>query len=191
MTGPHEPDASDGPPRAAVIAAIAVAALAIVGLLIFVAVKRTAPQRDPVAVVSIPAPGAGGEQCRSLLAALPDRLGDYRRAPLAEPAPPAAAAWRRDGGSPDAGGTADDVVILRCGLDEPGDFVAGAPVQMVDDVSWFRVADAGRTTWTTVDRAVFIALTLPDGSGPSPIQLVSQAVARSMPAVAVAPRPVR
>jgi hypothetical protein len=56
-------------------------------------------------------------------------------------------------------------------------------------VAWFRVADTGRTTWTTVDRPVYVALTLPDGSGPAPIQLVSQALARAMPAVAVNPRP--
>jgi hypothetical protein len=183
-------DASDGPPRGALIAAVAVALLAVAGLLIFVLVKRSAPQRDPVAIVSVPAPRADGDACRDLLGALPDRLGDYRRAAVARPAPLGAAAWRRDNAS-DTTGAGDDVVILRCGLDEPDEFVAGAPVQMVDDVSWFRVADSGRTTWTTVDRPVFVALTLPDGSGPSPIQLVSQAVARSMPAANVTPRPAR
>ncbi|MDT5360074.1 MAG: hypothetical protein QOC69_1836, partial [Mycobacterium sp.] len=49
----------------------------------------------------------------------------------------------------------------------------------------------GRSTWITVDRPVYIGLTLPDGSGPTPIQLISEAVAKAMPAVAVNPGPVR
>jgi hypothetical protein len=167
------------------IAAVAVAVAAIVGLFGFVALNRTTPQRSPVAIVSVPAPQADGDACRALLDALPDRLGDYERATVAKPAPAGAAAWR----ATEANG--DDTVILRCGLEQPLDFVAGSPVQMVDEVAWFRVADSGRTTWTTVDRPVYVALTLADGSGPTPIQLVSRAVAAAMPAVAVNPGPAR
>ncbi len=166
------------------IAAVAVAAAAVVGLFVFVGLGQTPPQRPPVAIVSVPAPQAEGDTCRALLDALPDRLGDYERAVVAQPAPAGAVAWERDQG-PDR----NDTVILRCGLEQPLDFVAGSPVQMVDEVAWFRIADTGRTTWTTVDRPVYVALTLPDGSGPAPIQLVSQAVAGAMPAVAVNPRP--
>ena len=38
---------------------------------------------------------------------------------------------------------------------------------MVDRVSWFRLADPDtrRSTWVCVDRPVYVALTLPDGSG--------------------------
>jgi hypothetical protein len=76
-------------------------------------------------------------------------------------------------------------------LERPDDFVVGAPLQVVDDVDWFRIGDEGRSTWITVDRPVYIALTLPDGSGPSPIQLISTAVAKAMPAIPVNPGPVR
>jgi hypothetical protein len=62
---------------------------------------------------------------------------------------------------------------------------------VVDDVDWFRIGDEGRSTWITVDRPVYIGLTLPDGSGPTPIQLISEAVAKAMPAVPVNPGPVR
>lgn len=163
-----------------VIAAVAVAVLAVVGVLAVAALSRTSPRLDPVAVVAIPAPAAGDEACRALLDALPDEMADYRRAELVDPAPEGAAAWRRVG-SPEAG----DPVIMRCGLDRPREFVAGSPVQMVDDVAWFRIPDTGRTTWVAVDRPVVIALTLPDGSGPSPIQLISRTVAAAMPAVPV------
>jgi len=186
--GSPQHDERDGPPRGAIIAAIAVAAVSVVGLLGFVALQWASAPERPVAIVSIPAPQAEGDACRALLDAIPDRLGDYDRATVAQPAPAGAAAWRRDGSD---ASEVDDPVIMRCGLEQPLDFVAGAPVQMVDEVSWFRIADTGRTTWTTVDRPVYVALTLPDGSGPSPIQLISQAVAKSMPAVAVNPGPAR
>jgi len=186
VANPEQHDLADGPPRGAVFAAIGVAVAAIVGLFVFVAVRHTPPQRSPVAIVSVDAPQAGGDACRTLLDGLPDRLGDYARAAVAQPAPEGAAAWQRDDDR-----DRSDTVILRCGLEQPLDFVAGSPVQMVDEVAWFRVADTGRTTWTTVDRPVYVALTLPDGSGPSPIQLISTAVAKAMPAVPVAPGPVR
>lgn len=171
----------DGPPRAVVIAAIIVAVLAVVGVLTVAALSRTSSSVDPVAVVAIPAPDADGEACRTLLAALPDEMAEYRRAQLIEPAPAGAAGWRRPGES--------DAVILRCGLDRPVEFVTGTPLQMVDDVAWVRIADTGRTTWIAVDRPVYVALTLPDGSGPSPIQLISRAIAAAMPAVPPTPGP--
>lgn len=183
MATPSEPEDRDGPPRAVLIAAVAVAVGAVIGILVVAGLHRKTPEQRPVAIVAIPAPQADGQACRALLNALPDQLDDYHRAAVAQPAPAGAAAWRRDADG--------DPVILRCGLDRPADFVAGAPVQMVDDVAWFRIADTGRTTWIAVDRPVYVALTLPDGSGPTPIQLISTAVAKAMPAAAVNPAPLR
>lgn len=177
---------TDGPPRAAMIAAVVIAALAVVGLLVVAAVRQTPEAPRVVAVASAPAPAADGAPCRALADALPDALGDYRRAPLADPAPAGAAAWRADG-QPEG----YDTVVLRCGIDRPLDFVAGAPVQMVDQVAWFRIADAGSSTWIAVDRPAYVALTLPDGSGPTPIQDVSAAIAKAMPAVTPQPGPPR
>ena len=176
-------ETSDGPPRALMIAAIVVAAGAIIGVLVFAALRQAPTEQRPVAIASVPAPKADSAECRTIAQALPDQLGDYHRAPAAEPAPVGAAAWRaaQDG----------EAVILRCGLDRPGEFVVGAPIQVVDAVQWFEVADQDRSTWFAVDRAVYVALTLPQGSGPTPIQLISTAVAQAMPAVPVNPRPVR
>ena len=87
-------------------------------------------------------------------------------------------------------------MILRCGLDRPAEFVVGTPLQMVDDVQWFRLTDgnsgdpdAQRSTWVSVDRPVYVALTLPAGSGPSPIQTLSKVIARTMPAMPIRPAP--
>ena len=154
----------DGPPRALLIAAIVVAAGAIIGILVFAALRQSPPGQQTVAIASVPAPKGDSAECRALLDALPEQLGDYRRAPAAQPAPPGAAAWTADG----------EPVILRCGLDRPAEFVVGSPIQVVDAVQWFETcADQGRSTWFAVDRPVYVALTLPQGSGPTPIQEIS------------------
>jgi hypothetical protein len=176
-----EAETRDGPPRALLIAAIVVAAGAIIGILVVAALRQSSPGQQPVAIASVPATKGDSAECRKLLDALPDRLGDYRRARAAEPAPPGAAAWTANG----------EPVILRCGLDRPAEFVVGSPIQVVDAVQWFELADQGRSTWFAVDRPVYVALTLPQGSGPTPIQLISGVIAKSLPAKPIDPGPPR
>jgi hypothetical protein len=172
---------TDGPPRAVFIAALVVAVVTI-GVILGIAATRKPPD-TPVAISSVPAPQAGDPACRALLAAIPDQLGDYRRATAADPAPESAAAWRTAPGT--------DPVILRCGLDRPSDFVVGTPIQQVDDVQWFRVSDpaSGLITWFAVDRSVYVALTLPQDSGPTPIQDMSGVISRTLPARPLDPGP--
>ena len=173
----------DGPPRALLIAAIVVAAGAIIGILVFAALRQAPTEQRPVAIASVPAPNADSAECHALLDALPQQLGDYRRAAAADPAPAGAAAWQS---------TADgEPVILRCGLDRPGEFVVGSPIQVVDAVQWFELGDQGRSTWFAVDRPVYVALTLPQGSGPTPIQTISEVIAKSLPAKPIDPAPIR
>ena len=175
-----------GPPRAVMIAAL-VLAVTTIGAILMLAATRETPQR-PVTLADRPAPQAASPACQALLAALPKRLGDFQRAELARPAPNGASAWRS--------GTHDDPVIMRCGLQRPDDFVVGSPIQVVDRVQWFRVSDegataAGRSTWCTVDRPVYVALTLPAGSGPVPIQELSSIIDRTLTAVPIDPAPIR
>jgi Protein of unknown function (DUF3515) len=169
----------DGPPRALLIAAIAVAAAAIIGILVFAAQRETPPGQQPVAIAAVPAPRAGSAECRAILDALPQQLGEYHRAPAVAPAPPGTAAWAADG----------EPVILRCGVDRPAEFVVGSPIQMVNAVQWFELTEQGRSTWYAVDRPVYVALTLPQGSGPTPIQDISDAIAKALPAKPIDPAP--
>ncbi|MCT7659220.1 DUF3515 domain-containing protein [Mycobacterium deserti] len=177
-----EPETRDGPPRTVLIAALVVAAGTLIAILVIAALRVQPSAQQAVAIVSIPAPQAESAQCRALAGALPEQLGDYRRAPVAEPAPAGAAAWRSDGGG--------EPIILRCGLDRPAEFVVGTPLQGVDAVQWFEVRDVDRSTWFAVDRPVYVALTLPQGTGPTPIQAVSAVVAKTLPVKAVDPAPV-
>jgi len=169
-------DAEAGPPRAALIAALA---LAIGTIGVILAIAATRDHTSPVVVAAVPAPQAQDPACRQLTDALPPRLGGYTRAQLAKPAPDGAAAWQPAG--------TGDPVVLRCGLDRPADFVVGSPIQVVDRVQWFEVSQDQRSTWYTVDRAVYVALTLPQGSGPTPIQQLSELIDRIMPARPIEP----
>jgi Protein of unknown function (DUF3515) len=170
---------SDGPPRGVLIAAL-VLAVGVVGVILAIAATRH-PPLQPVAIPTVPAPHAQDRACGALVEALPQRLGDYQRAPTAQPAPPATAAWRTASDS--------EPVVLRCGLDRPIDFVVGSPIQLVDRVQWFEARQGDRSTWYTVDRPVYVALTLPSGSGPTPIQQLSELIDHTMPAVPINPSP--
>lgn len=188
-TDPDTDPAGDaGPPPAVIIAAVAVAVVAI-GVILVIAANHEAPPQ-PVAVPAAPAPQADSAACRALAGALPQRLGDYQRAAVAQPAPRGVAAWRA---GPDS-----EPVVLRCGLDRPAEFVLGSPIQIVDAVQWFAVrpeqqsaGDAGRSTWYAVDRPVYVALTLPEGSGPTPIQQLSEVIDHTIAAVPISPGPPR
>jgi Protein of unknown function (DUF3515) len=179
-------DDSEGPPRAALIAALAVA-IGAIGVILGIAATRHSPL-PPVAIATVPAPHAQDPACRTLLHGLPQRLGNYQRAPTVLPMPAGTAAWRAEAAGVDA-----EPVVLRCGLERPGDFVIGSPIQLVDRVQWFNEADRrpgepSQSTWYTVDRPVYVALTLPSGSGPTPIQQLSDLIDRTMPAVPIRPR---
>ena len=181
----YDSDADAGrPSRALLIAAVALAVVAIGAILAIAATRHAPPQ--PVVLPAVAAPQATNAACRALAVALPQRLGDYQRASVAQPAPPGAAAWRAGAGG--------DPVVLRCGLDRPADFVVGSPIQVVDKVQWFQVTaaqqsagEAGRSTWYTVDRPVYVALTLPSGSGPTPIQQLSEVIDHTVAAVRIDP----
>jgi hypothetical protein len=176
---------SEGPPRAVLIAALVVA-IGALGVILAIAATRHSPLQ-PVAIPAVPAPHADDPACRTLLAGLPQRLGDYQRAATVQPTPAGTAAWRAASDS--------QPVVLRCGIDRPADFVVGSPIQLVDRVQWFKevaaqgVDDAGRSTWYAVDRPVYVALTLPAGSGPTPIQQLSELIDRTMPARPISPSP--
>ena len=55
---------------------------------------------------------------------------------------------------------------------------------------WFRVAERRTAvTWFAVDRPVYVALTLPQESGPTPIQELSDVIAKKLPPRPIDPAP--
>ncbi len=171
----------DGPPTAVLALALGLAVATVVGVAVFAA--RRTPDTGPVPVAAVPAPQADSPSCRDVLAALPDTLGDYKSAEIVAPVPPGVAAWRND--------ASESSVILRCGLDRPADFRVGSALQVVNGVSWFQVSDSGLSSWYAVDRPVYLALTLPDGSGAEPITAISTAISKTLPPKKIDPTPAR
>lgn len=194
-TAPGSPDESDadesdadtGSRRhpALIASAVALPVALLVGIIVAAVMTGRSTTREPVALGSVPAPQADSAECAGLLKAMPDALGDYERADLAKPAPAGALAWSTANGG--------QAITLRCGLDRPAEFVQGSALQVVDDVQWLQVSGKAQgldaSTWYVVDRGVYAALTLPDGTGPTPIQSVSDAIAKALPAKPIDPAP--
>lgn len=158
------------------------AVAALVAVLVIAATQSKTPREQALVVPAVPVPQAGTPECATLMGALPSQLGDYQRVTPADPVPPGTAAWRSGNGEP---------ILLRCGVGPPTDFVVGAQLTVVDNVQWFRVTEqgTGRSTWFVVDRPVYVALTLPQDTGATPIQEMSSVVAAKLPAVPIRPGP--
>lgn len=169
---------------ALIATAVALPVVLVVGLLVAAVLARRAPvEREPLVLGPVPAPAAGGTACVTLLPALPTTLGEFTKSTLVEPSPPGTRAWQR----PDGG----DAIVLRCGLDRPLEFNRASALQLVNNVQWFEARDpaAKASTWFAVDRETYIALTVPDGSGPTPLQSISDAITANLPAKDLDPGP--
>ncbi|MBY4128905.1 DUF3515 domain-containing protein [Rhodococcus fascians] len=173
---------------AVIATAIALPVALVVGVLVAAIAVSRSPVRDPVALGPVDSPDADSAQCASLLDVLPEDLGDYTRAELADPAPVGVRAWvsSEDNAEP---------VVLRCGLPRPVGFDVAAPLQVINGVQWFEVSgdDDGidASTWFVVDRGVYVALTIPGDSGPTPLQDASSAVSDALPQQPLDPAPLQ
>ncbi|WP_040811091.1 DUF3515 domain-containing protein [Nocardia concava] len=176
---------------ALIATAVALPVALVVGLLVMGVLANRHHSRDPLALGAVPAPTASGPECSALMPALPSKIGDYTTADLVAPAPPATHAWQL----PDGG----DAIVVRCGLDRPLEFTQTSPLLKTKvagggEVEWFEVRDqtTGVTqgTWWAVDRGTYIALTVPDNVGSGPLQDVSEAIAKTIPAKPIDPNPI-
>ncbi|WP_194814716.1 DUF3515 domain-containing protein [Nocardia sp. XZ_19_385] len=180
----EEPRAHSYPP-ALVASAVALPIMLVVGVLVAAVMASRGPvERDPLVLGPVPAPAAEGPACTALLPTLPSTLGDYTHSQLVDPQPPGTRAWQLpEGGNP---------IVLRCGLDRPLDFNRASGLQIVNGVQWFEARDqtAKTSTWFAVDRETYVALTVPDGSGPTPLQEVSDTIKKAMPEKPIDPGPI-
>jgi hypothetical protein len=172
-----EPATSGRLPTWRLLLAIALPVIAIVAVVVLAAVVNSRPVSDvtdPLPVSSVEAPGATTASCTALVAALPDPLGQLPRRQLAQGDDPllaGVAAW----GEP--------AVVLRCGVPTPAELTCAAPVQVVNGVTWLLLGGAGATTYLAVDRAVRVALTVPDSiTSTGPWQEISNLIGATLPA---------
>lgn len=164
--------------RTPVYAALVLAVVLVVGVLIGARVVFERAGDRPVALPELPAEQADSPECTGLIADLPDSLGDFDRAELAEPAPARAAAWSK---------TSTERVTLRCGVDAPAQWTEGAETEQTGGVEWLPVSDPDTelTTWYSVDRSVVVAVT---AEGFDPTEDLAESVA-ALPAGSVEKNP--
>jgi hypothetical protein len=135
----------------------------------------TADRSGPVALVPVPAPKAESDECKALLSALPMQLlsngATLPRRELASPAPAGALAW---------GDAKHEPIVLRCGLDRPGELNSSSALRLISDVNWLEVSQGDSATWYVVDRSVYVALTVPSDAGTGPLQDISTTIRDSL-----------
>lgn len=192
MSEPEQPDTEQTETHPAekrhpalIATAVALPVALVVGVIAAAAIANRSPAKEDVGLGPVEAPAAQSAECTTLMSDLPENLGDYTRARLRDPAPEATAAWQPAEGDP---------VVMRCGLPRPPEFDQAAALSVVDGVQWFEISGAAQgieaSTWYAVDRGVYVAVTIPDGSGPTPLQDASAAVSRALPPQPLDPAPI-
>ncbi|AYJ49382.1 DUF3515 domain-containing protein [Rhodococcus sp. P1Y] len=187
MTPEH--DSPEHRRHPAVIAtAVALPVALLVGVIVAAVTVAGESTRSPEALGPVDAPSAESADCNTLLDALPESLGDYSRAELVDPAPAGARAYAPEDEESDA-------IVLRCGLPRPLGFDVASSLQVINGVQWFEASGAESgieaSTWYTVDRPVYTALTIPNGSGPTPLQDASDSISSALPQTPLDPAPLQ
>ena len=118
------------------------------------------------------AQAAESNACAELLTALPETLAEgYEKLPESEVVSPQTAVWTRLGHEP---------IVLRCGVDDPERYAAGASLQQINGIPWFEdtITATGTTssTWYALGRVVNIAAFVPSGEGNDVITTLTELI---------------
>lgn len=114
--------------------------------------------------------GAVATTCRSLLAALPDRVLDQESRPV-QPEGALAATW------------GDPPILLRCGVPRPAKLRANSSCLEVERVGWFAEKATRGYIFTTVGRSAYVEVSVPSAYQPPANALVDvgEAIRRTLP----------
>jgi hypothetical protein len=125
--------------------------------------SRTVAMSDPT-----PDAAAAGI-CTTLMAALPAQVLDEDRRHVAPGV--FSAAW------------GDPTITLRCGAPKPPSMNAGSPCFEVNSVGWFAEQAKGGYLFTTIGRAAYVEVGVPDAYSPEANALVdlADAIKASVP----------
>jgi hypothetical protein len=132
----------------------------------------TPPQREDLPVLPVDVPPVTPEaeaSCPALMSTLPLELaGEPSRRVQSDT--PYAYAW----GEPP--------IVLVCGVDRPAGFVVGVSAIQINGVQWYvDTSDPESTVWTTVDRPVYVRITLPAEVDSAPVTALTPQIAEALP----------
>jgi hypothetical protein len=84
--------------------------------------------------------------------------------------------------SPYAYAWGDPAIVLLCGVDRPAGYVAGVSAIQINGVQWYVDTDDPDTTvWTTVDRPVYVQVSLPASVDSAPVTALTTQIAQALP----------
>jgi hypothetical protein len=161
--------------RLATLVAVPVALAVGLASLWFSGVLRPAPDTSPVTMAAAPLDTDATVICRAVVARLPEAVRDRARRPVTAGAEQNAA-------------YGDPPLTLACGAAAPV-VAPTAEVYPLSGVCWVAQPEGGGTVWTTVDRQVPVAVTVPgpsEGSAQSVIPFAA-AVGAADPRLATPP----
>jgi hypothetical protein len=73
-------------------------------------------------------------------------------------------------------------IVLVCGVDRPAGFVVGVSAIQIEGVQWYvDTTDPDTTVWTTIDRPVYVQITLPASVDSAPVTSLSPEIAAALP----------
>ena len=131
----------------------------------------TPSEREDLPVLPVEVPAATPEtdaSCPALMGSLPLELaGEPSRRVQSDT--PYAYAW----GEPP--------IVLVCGVDRPAGFVVGVSAFQINGVQWYvDTTDPDATVWTTVDRPVYVQITLPPEVDSAPVTALTPEIAAAL-----------
>jgi Protein of unknown function (DUF3515) len=84
--------------------------------------------------------------------------------------------------SPYAYAWGDPPVVLVCGVDRPAGYVVGVSAIQINGVQWYvDTHDPDTTVWTTVDRPVYVQISLPSSVDSAPVTALTPQIAQALP----------
>jgi hypothetical protein len=132
---------------------------------------QTPSQREDLPVLPVEVPPATPEadaSCPALMGTLPLELaGEPSR--------------RVDSDTPYAYAWGEPPIVLICGVDRPPGFVAGVSAIQINGVQWYvETSDPDATVWTTVDRPVYVQITLPPEIDSAPVTALTPQISAAL-----------
>jgi len=184
---PHGTTPPEDPLRRVALIATAVLVPVVVALVVVVNVLGGEPEagggpatidgstpapREDLPVLPVDVPPATPEtdaSCPALMSTLPLELaGEPSRRVQSDT--PYAYAW----GEPPT--------VLICGVDRPAGYVVGTSAIQINGVQWYvDTSDPEATVWTTVDRPVYVQITLPPEVDSAPVTALTPQIAAALP----------
>jgi len=144
--------------------------------------EATAPlptlAQRPLSVLDVDTPAVSPDMeaaCSSVITTLPLSLDGQASRPVRSSLP-TAYAW------------GEDPTVLRCGVPRPPAYLIGVSTVAISEVEWFFETAAAGTTYTAVDRSVYIEVFVPSSAdGGAVLAILAPLIVRALPYVTPVP----